>query len=157
MIRFFKGIMTDKNLVGGKRTIYSKGEVKLVRHPKDIGRFMVYRCGAEKGSVEYSEVDHSAPHCEGNGPIGDMREWTSWYCFNKRDDGTFEAELDEAWWWGGGHNDGGTIRADIPIEWMDLPYEEFLDRVLGLAAARHYGFTVEELLGKKGLKEFFGF
>ncbi len=86
-----------------------------------------------------------------------MREWASWYAFNKMDDGTYEAELDEAWWWGGGHNDGGTIRREIPEEWFELPYEDFLEKVVTLAAASHYGFTAEILLEKKGLKEFFGF
>ena len=86
-----------------------------------------------------------------------MREWCSWYAFNKMDDGTYEAELDEAWWWGGGHNDGGTIRREIPEEWFELPYEEFLDNVVGLAAAWHYGFTVEILLEREGLREFFGY
>ena len=86
-----------------------------------------------------------------------MKEWASWYCFNKMDDGTYEAELDEAWWWGGGHNDGGTIHTAIPEEWFDLPYEEFLEHVVGLASAAHYGFTVKELKSKKGLRKFFGF
>ena len=86
-----------------------------------------------------------------------MREWCSWYAFNKMDDGTYEAELDEAWWWGGGHNDGGTIRREIPEEWFELPYEEFLDNVVGLAAGWHYGFTAEILLERKGLREFFGY
>ena len=86
-----------------------------------------------------------------------MREWASWYAFNKMDDGTYEAELDEAWWWGGGHNDGGTIHREIPEEWFDLPYKDFLEKVVTLAAASHYGFTAEILLAKEGLKEFFGF
>ena len=72
------------------------------------------------------------------------------------DDGTYEAELDEAWWWGGGHNDGGTIRTPIPEEWFELTYDEFLKRVVTLSAAAHYGFTPEILKKRKGLKEFFG-
>ena len=47
-----------------------------------------------------------------------MNEWAQHYCFVKMDDGTYQAELDEAWWWGGGHNDGGTIRTPVPEEWF---------------------------------------
>jgi len=36
-------------------------------------------------------------------------------------------------------------------------YKAFLEKVIPLAAARHYGFTVEMLLKKTGLREFFGF
>ena len=36
------------------------------------------------------------------------KKLASHYCFNKRDDGKYEAELDEAWN-EGGHNGGGTI------------------------------------------------
>jgi len=150
--------MADENRVRGTRkTAYEKGPVRIVRIPEDVAKFYVYRCGAEKGDPDYSEKSHSVPHSEGNGPIEGMSEWASWYCFNKRDDGTFEAELDEAWWWGGGHNDGGTMREEIPEEWMELPYEEFLDNVLTLVSARHYMFTVEDLLDREGLREFFGF
>ncbi|MBR0165422.1 MAG: hypothetical protein IJQ13_00870 [Prevotella sp.] len=38
-----------------------------------------------------------------------------------------------------------------------LSYDEFLERVITLAAAKHYGFTVDDLKERKGLKEFFGF
>ena len=155
---FFEGLMTEANRVNGtRRTIYEKGDVRVARVPEDVDKFYVYRVSAEEGDPDYSDEDHSAPHCEGYGPIEGMREWATWYCFNKRDDGTYEAELDESWWWGGGHNDGGTIRVDIPEEWQGLPYDEFLENVVTLAAARHYGFTAEHLRKKEGLKEFFGF
>ena len=68
----------------------------------------------------------------------------------------YEAELDEAWN-EGSHNGGGTICVDIPPEWFGLSYDVFLERVITLAAASHYGFTVDDLKEKKGLKEFFGF
>ena len=155
----FAGVIDDANRVPGrKRIIYVAGPVTLERAPQETGeRFSVYRRSADKGEADYSPLPHDAPHHEGPGTPGGMREWCSWYCFNKMDDGTYEAELDEAWWWGGGHNDGGTIRREIPEEWQELPYEEFLENVLGLAAARHYGFTTEQLLARKGLKEFFGY
>ena len=54
-------------------------------------------------------------------------------------------------------DDGGTIHTEIPEEWFDLSYEEFLGNVVYLAAAAHYGFTAEILLGREGLREFFGF
>ena len=85
-----------------------------------------------------------------------MEEWASWYAFNKKDDGTFEAELDEAWN-EGSHYGGGTIRVEVPEAWLDLPWEEFLERLVTLSAAAHYGFTPEDLEARKGLKEFFGF
>ena len=68
-----------------------------------------------------------------------------------------EGQVGTAWGWGGGHNDGGTIHREIPEEWFELPYEEFLERTVTLAAAAHYGFTAEMLLEKKGLREFFGY
>ena len=67
-----------------------------------------------------------------------------------------EAELDEAWN-EGSHNGGGTINVDIPKEWFALSYDDFLNRVITLAAAVHYGFNVNDLKERKGLKQFFGF
>ena len=118
-------------------------------------KFMIYRRDAKKGEATYSPKSHSAPHFEGHYVEG-MEEWASWYCFNKKEDGTYEAELDEAWD-EGGHYGGGTIDVDIPKDWFALSYNEFLERVITLAAATHYGFTVDDLKGKEGLKEFFGF
>ena len=118
-------------------------------------KFIIYRRDARKGSSAYSPKPHSAPHFEGHYVEG-MEEWASHYCFNKRDDGKYEAELDEAWN-EGSHNGGGTICVDIPQEWFRLSYDVFLERVITLAAATHYGFTVDDLKEKRGLKEFFGF
>ena len=47
--------------------------------------------------------------------------------------------------------------SDIPKEWFALSYDDFLEYVITLAAAKHYGFTVDDLKERKGLKEFFGF
>ena len=110
-------------------------------------KFMIYRRDAKKGEATYSPKSH---YVEG------MEEWASWYCFNKKDDGTYEAELDEAWN-EGSHYGGGTINVDIPKEWFSLSYDEFLERVITLASAAHYGFTIDDLKEKEGLKEFFGF
>ena len=158
-IPFFQEVMTEENRVQGtKKTIYKKGFITVERIPQDTGeKFYIYRRRAEKGEEGYSEKDYSAPHYEGGKNPHGMREWASWYCFNKKDDGTYEAELDEAWWWGGGHNDGGTIRTEIPEEWSELSYDEFLAKAVTLASASHYGFTVQDLKEKQGLKEFFGF
>jgi hypothetical protein len=65
-------------------------------------------------------------------------------------------ELDEGWD-EGSHYGGGTIHVDVEKGWFELPYDEFLQNVLKLAAATHYGFTLEDLKEKEGLKEFFGF
>ena len=100
-------------------------------------KFMIYRRDAKKAS-------------EG------MKKSVSWYCFNKRNDGTYEAELDESWI-EGSHYGGGTIDRVIPTEWFDLSYDEFLEHVITLASASKYGFTIDDLKEKKGLKEFFGF
>ena len=158
-IPFFKAFMTEENRVQGtKKTIYKKGFITVERIPQDTDeQFYVYRRRAEKGEEGYSEKDYSAPHYEGGINPHGMQEWASWYCFNKKDDGTYEAELDEAWWWGGGHNDGGTIRVEIPEEWFEMSYDEFLENVITLASASHYGFTVQDLKEKEGLKQFFGF
>ncbi|MBR5642032.1 MAG: hypothetical protein IKW92_07890 [Firmicutes bacterium] len=155
----FTDLIADAYRVPGRRQIiYDDGTVRLERKPQETGeRFTVYRRAAEKGDPDYSELNHDAPHYEGPKTPEGMREWASWYAFNKMDDGTYEAELDEAWWWGGGHNDGGTIHKMLPEEIFDLPYDEFLEEVVGYAAAAHYGFTAEILKEKKGLKEFFGY
>ena len=152
-------ILTEQNRVRGKKTpIYKSGDMTVKRIPHETGeRFLIYKRDAKKGEAGYSEKNHSAPHYEGPKTPEGMQEWASWYCFNKMDDGTYEAELDEAWWWGGGHNDGGTIHTEIPDAWFALPYEKFLENVVTLSAAAHYGFTAEELNEKPGLKEFFGF
>ena len=152
------GIKKPRNRVPfTRKKIWEANDLRLEYIPKVIDKFWIYKRSAEKGEPGYSAKDHSAPHYEGPHTPEDMKEWASWYCFNKKDDGTFEAELDEAWWWGGGHNDGGTIRTEVPEEWLDLPYEAFLERVVTLSAAAHYKFTASDLRAKKGLKEFFGF
>jgi hypothetical protein len=119
--------------------------------------FLVYKRGARKGRPGYSEKDYSAPHKEGGKVIEGMKEWVSWYCFRKKEDGTYEAELDEAWSWGGGHNEGGTICNKIPEEWFKLSFEEFLEKLITLSSAAHYGFTADELKKIEGLKGFFEF
>ena len=155
----FTELICDENRVPGRRRIlYRSGPVLLERKPRETGeRYMVYRRSAEQDAPDYSPLPHDAPHWEGPKTPDGMREWASWYAFNKMDDGTYEAELDEAWWWGGGHNDGGTIHTEIPEEWLELPYEDFLAKVVTLAAAAHYGFTPELLLARPGLREFFGY
>lgn len=148
----------ENRVKGRKRPIYKDGPFTLERIPLETDdRFLVYRIGAEKNEPGYSDKDHSALHYEGPKTPEGMREWTTWYAFEKMDDGTYQASLDESWWWGGGHNDGGTIHTDIPEEWFELSYDEFLENVVTLSSASHYGFTPDELKGKKGLKEFFGF
>ena len=155
---FSELIRPENRVPGRKRVLYRGGPVLLERKPRETGeRYSVYRRRAEQGEPDYSPLPHDAPHWEGPHTPEGMREWASWYAFNKMDDGTYEAELDEAWWWGGSHNDGGTIRREIPEDWFDLPYGDFLTRVVTLAAAAHYGFTPELLLKKEGLKAFFGF
>ena len=155
----FSVIINEENRVPGRRQrIYKAGPVTFERWPQESGeQFVVYRRSAEKGDPDYSELPHDAQHYEGPNTPKDMREWASWYAFNKMDDGTYEAELDEAWWWGGGHNDGGTIHTPVPEEWQDLPYDEFLENVVTLSAAAHYGFTAKMLRERPGLREFFGF
>lgn len=155
----FTELIRDENRVPGrKRILYRSGPVLLERKPRETGeRYMVYRRNAEKDEPDYSPLPHDAPHWEGAKTPEGMREWASWYAFNKMDDGTYEAELDEAWWWGGGHNDGGTIHTEIPEDWFALPYEDFLAKLVTLASAAHYGFTPELLLEKKGLRAFLGF
>ena len=158
-LKVFSDLIRDEYRVKGrKKIIYENGPLRIEREARETDEsYSVYRRNAEKGEEDYSDLPHDAPHHEGpNTPEG-MREWASWYAFNKMDDGTYEAELDEAWWWGGGHNDGGTIRTPIPEEWFELTYDEFLERVVTLSAAAHYGFTPEILKKRKGLKEFFGF
>ena len=118
-------------------------------------KFIIYRRDAKKGSPAYSPKSYSAPFYAGHYVAG-MEAWVSWYCFNKREDGTFEAKLDEAWN-EGSHNGGGTICVDIPQEWFNLTYDEFLDHLITLASASHYGFTAEDLKEKEDLKAFFGF
>ena len=136
-VPFIAEIMTEENRVKDmKRPVYQSGNMTVKRVPQETGeKFIVYKRSAKKGEEGYSAKDHSAPHYEGPKTPEGMKEWASWYCFNKMDDGTYEAELDEAWWWGGGHNDGGTIHTEIPEEWFDLSYDEFLENVVTLAAA----------------------
>ena len=118
-------------------------------------KFMIYRRDAKKGDATYSPKSHSAPHFVGHYVEG-MEEWASWYCFNKKEDGSYEAELDEAWN-EGSHYGGGTIDVDIPKEWFALSYHDFLEHIITLAGAKHYGFTVDDLKERIGLKQYFGF
>ena len=141
---------------GTRKAVWRDGLLTMERVPKDIDKFWVYRRSAKKGDADYSPKAHSVPHREGNRHVEGMEEWASWYAFNKKDDGMFEAELDEAWN-EGSHNGGGAIRTEVPEEWLDLPWEDFLERLVTLSAAAHYGFTPEDLRAKTGLKAFFGF
>ena len=50
-----------------------------------------------------------------------------------------------------------TLRLMLPEAWLDLPWEDFLARLVTLSDASRYGFTPEDLRSKAGLKEFFGF
>lgn len=154
----FSAYLDERNRLPGRRIRYQLNDVLFERDPKQTGeQFYVYRRSARKGDPDYSPLSHDAPHYEGEKTPEGMREWASWYCFNRMDDGTYEAELDEAWHWGGSHNDGGTINTEIPEEWFKLPYDEFLENVVTLASASHYGFSAEMLKKKEGLKEFFGY
>ena len=73
-------------------------------------KFMIYRRDAKKGEATYSPKSHSTPHFVGHFVEG-MEEWASWYCFNKKEDGTYEAELDEAW-------DEGSHYGGGPSTWI---------------------------------------
>ncbi|MBR2255315.1 MAG: hypothetical protein IJ856_05855 [Candidatus Methanomethylophilaceae archaeon] len=47
-IRFFKPVLKEENRVPGTRKhVFVSGDMKLVRIPKDVGRFYVYRLSAE--------------------------------------------------------------------------------------------------------------
>ncbi len=141
-----------------KRIIYQKDDLVIEREPKPTEeRYSVYRRRAGKNDPDYDSGAHEVPHYEGVKTPEGMMEWANWYAFVKMDDGTYQAQLDEAWNWGGSHYDGGTISVDIPEDWHRLPYDEFIDRVVTLAAASHYEFTADFLRNKKGLREFFGF
>ena len=158
-IKAVAALMKDEYRVPGIRgKVFVCGDWRVERIPQETEEvFTVYRHNAEKGEPWYSEKDHSAPHCEGSGPIEGMSEWCTWYLFRRMDDGTYQAELDESWWWGGGHNDGGTIRTPVPEEWFALGWDEFLENLVRLSAAAHYGFTPEDLKEREGLREFFGY
>ncbi|MBO4847587.1 MAG: hypothetical protein J5586_00330 [Clostridia bacterium] len=158
-IKGIAAIMKDEYRVPGKKqSIFANGDWTLTGVPQETNEtFVVYRVWAKKGEPGYSEKKHSAPHYEGPKTPEGMNEWCTYYQFRKMSDGTYQAELDESWWWGGGHNDGGTIRTPIPEKWHDLPYGEFLGRVVGLSSARHYGFEAEDLLKLDGLRKFFGY
>ena len=54
-----------------------------------VSKFMIYDRMAKKGSSTYSPKSHSAPHFEGHYVEG-MEEWASHYCFNLKEDGTYE-------------------------------------------------------------------
>lgn len=156
--KLMEDILTEENrMPGTRKTAYVSGPVKVVRRPKKVGNFLIYNMHAEKNKPGYSEKRYSATHWEGEKTPEGMREWASYYQFVKYDDGTFEVELEENWFWGGSHNDGGTIHSDVPEEYLDLPYDEFLENVVTVGKAAHYGFTADHLRSISGLKEFFGF
>ena len=153
----FRAILNKGERVPGTRKhILRDGPLSMERIPKDADKFWVYRRSAGKGAPDYSPKSHSIPHKEGARVVEGMEEWASWYAFNKKEDGMFEAELDEAWN-EGGHNGGGTLRAEVPEAWLDLGWEELAERLVTLAGAARFGFTPEELREKKGLREFFGY
>lgn len=141
-----------------KRLTYVCGPYVIERESQRTDEnFMAYCCWAKEGQEGYSPVDHSVPHVEVEGVSTGISEWVRHYSFHKMDDGTYEVELDEAWYWGGSHDDGGTVKRPVPDEWFELPYEQFLEKLLTICGAARYKFTVEELLARQGLRQFFGF
>lgn len=155
---FFDMINEENRDKSRKRPVYTSGDIRMERIPcKTVDSFSVYRRMADKGAADYSPLAHDAPHKEGSKTPEGMKEWANWYSFDKFDDGTYQASLDESWHWGGSHDDGGTIHTDIPEDWFGLSYDEFLERAVTLSAAAHYGFTADMLKERQGLKEFFGF
>ena len=119
-------------------------------------KFWVYRRSVGKREAGYSPREYTAPLYGGDKAPAGMTAWVSWYAFNKKEDSMFEAELDEAWP-EGSHYGGGSIRTEVPEEWLDLPWEEFLGRLVTLSSAARYGFTPEDLENTAGLKAFFGY
>lgn len=91
----------------------------------------------------------------------DLRPQYDWWCahfkINKFADGTYETELDEMESFGTStsHCGGGVIHRTIPQDYFDLQYDEFLEKVIALAGARKYNFTIDDLKDKEGLEEFF--
>lgn len=157
-IGFITCMMTEENLAKDRRRkVYFCGKFIIWHIPERTGEhYLVYNRMAHEGQPGYSEKAHAVPHKEPGAPE-EMSEWVNHYQFNKFVDGTYEAELDEAWYWGGSHTDGGTINREIPDYWQDLPYDEFLENVVTIAAASHYLFTADDLRACEGLKEFFGY
>ena len=158
-IKVLDEMIDDGNRVKGRRRIiYQNGLLRMERRPdKVIDRYSIYRRNAGIEDADHSSSSFEIPHYEGTRKVEGMSEWVSWYAFNRMDDDTYEAELDEAWYGGGGHNDGGTIHSEIPEEWFDLSYDEFLDKIIELSDAAKFGFTVEMLKEKQGLRKFFGY
>ena len=154
--RFRAVLNKGERVPGTRKVIWTEGSLRMERIPKDADKFWVYRRTARKGAPEYSPKSYSAPHKEGGRVVEGMEEWASRYAFNNKEDGMFEAELDEAWN-EGSHNGGGTIRAEVPEAWLDLSWEELAERLVTLAGAARYGFTPEDLRERKGLREFFGY
>ena len=153
----FRAILNKGERVPGTRKrIFRDGPLSMELVPKDADKFWVCRRTAKKGAPDYSPKSHSVPHKEGARVVEGMEEWAGWYAFNKKEDGMFEAELDEAWN-EGGHNGGGTVRVEVPEAWLDLGWEEFTERLVTLAGAARFGFTPEDLRERKGLREFFGY
>lgn len=151
-----RNMLTEENLQKNRRrAVYYCDEFIFIRHPRLTGEhYLVYSRSAKEGQPGYSEKDHSVPHNEPG--ANDMKEWINYYRFNKFDDGTYEAEIDEAWYCGGSHTDGGTVHLEIHDTWQDLPYDEFLAKVVKTGGS-YYLFTADDLKACKGLKKFFGY
>ena len=157
-LSLFKALQEKGERVPGTRkVIWRDGPLSMERIPEDTEKFYIYRRSARRGEERYSPRDYiPSPRSEGSGIPKGTVVWADWYAFNKKEDGMFEAELDEAWN-EGGHYGGGSIRTEVPEAWLDLPWEDFLARLVTLSDASRYGFTPEDLRSKAGLKEFFGF
>ena len=73
--KLMKDIMTEENrLQGTRKTVYVSGPVRIVRIPKDIDHFLIYRMNAKKGEQGYSEKKYSAAHYEGEHTPEGMKE-----------------------------------------------------------------------------------
>lgn len=73
------------------------------------------------------------------------------YEFHKLANGTYQAFIQ-----GGDRYTGGSRTFDIPKDYLDGTYEEFLDKYEQLVPGGHFGLSKEDLLVDGGLKAFLG-
>lgn len=70
--------------------------------------------------------------------------------------GAYEFEFQEGWF-AGSHWDGGTLNTELPQEWFELTWEQFLDNFIEKYPPKSYFITRTELECNLALRKFLGF
>ena len=84
-------------------------------------------------------------------------QWLEYFCFSRYSDSSIKYSWTFGLFGTSSHHDGGGGTNQIPAEWLQLSWEEFLERFYQEAPSCIHAIKKEELEQNKKLKVFLGF